>query len=290
LVLEFAVQHQKGRVARRKFSADLLAIGRGLGVGLRLRHRERCPYREFRILEVFGADQTVLERRVNIGRVRGRAGHARETISAVVRRPDRAGFLAELHESSIEQRKTRLIEGVELLEDQQSNRLAEIERRRADWAEQIAGIEFGNPCANAREIGGGNDNRGLQRAAQAREIHAGVNMRGVRDQDEHGVRGVLRPAGEIRGTKIGRVELGPSDLGDAVDAARPRCSGVPGLSSGKRLARREFRFLSQSQTRQAERDATRGSPFHELSPRSPHRSTSGIACHNNGKPATAMKA
>src|SRR5262249_19825154 len=129
----------------------------------------------------------------------------RETISAVVRRPDRAGFLAELHESSIAQRRTRLIEGVKLLEDQQSNRLAEIERRRADWAEQIAGIEFGNPCANAREIGGGNDSRGLQRAAQARETHAGVNMRGVRDQDEHGVRGVLRPARQIGSAKISRV-------------------------------------------------------------------------------------
>ena len=39
-------------------------------------------------------------------------------------------------------------------------------------------------------------------------------------------------------------------------------------------ARRKCRFLSQSQTRQAERDATRRSPFHELSPRRPHRSTS----------------
>src|SRR5205807_9818376 len=132
---------------------------------------------------------------------------------------------------------TRLIEGVELLEDQQSNRLAEIERRRADWAEQIAGIEFGNPCANAREIGGGNDNRGLQRATQAREIHAGVNMRGVRDQDEHGVRGVLRPARQIGSAKIGCIKLRPSYLGAAIDATHPVGGRVPRLSAGPGLTR-----------------------------------------------------
>ena len=246
-VLEFAVQHQKGRIARRKFSADLLAVGRGLGVGLRLRHRERRPYRAFRVLELSGADPAVLERRVNIGRVRGRAGHARETIGAVVRRPDGAGFLAELHESSIAQREPRLIEGVELLEDQQRHRLAEIERRLADRAEQVAGIEFGNACADAREIGGGNDDRGLQRAAQAREVHAGVDVRGVRGPDEHGVRGVLRPARQIGGAKIGRVELGSGDLGDAVDAAGAGGCRVPRLSAGQRLARGKAGLLGDRQ-------------------------------------------
>ena len=213
---------------------------------------------------MFGADQTVLERRVNIGRVRGRAGHARETISAVVRRPDRAGFLAELHESSIAQRKTRLIEGVELLEDQQSHRLAEIQRRRADWAEQIAGIEFGNPCANAREIGGGNDNRGLQRAAQVREIHAGVNMRGVRDQDEHGVRGVLRPARQIGSAKIGRIKLGPRYLGDAIDATHPVGCRVPRLSAGQGLTRGKAWLLGDRQARHAESYAARRNRRDEL--------------------------
>ena len=222
---------------------------------------------------MFGADQTVLERRVNIGRVRGRAGHARETISAVVRRPDRAGFLAELHESSIAQRKTRLIEGVELLEDQQSHWLAEIQRRRADWAEQIAGIEFGNPGANAREIGGGNDNRGLQRAAQAREIHSGVNMRGVRGQDEHGVRGVLRPARQIGGAKIGRVELGPGDLGDAVDATDTGGCRVPRLPAGQGLTRSKAGLLGDRQARHAESYAARSDRRDELASRNSHDAT-----------------
>src|ERR1700730_5482479 len=79
-----------------------------------------------------------------------------------------AGFLAQLHESSIAQREPRLIEGVELLEDQQSHRLAEIQRRLADWAEQVAGIEFGNAGADLGEIGRGHHHRGLK----AREVDA----------------------------------------------------------------------------------------------------------------------
>ena len=60
LGLEFAVQHQQGRIVRREFGADLLAIDRGLGVGRRSRFRERRPYRELRILELSGTDPTGL--------------------------------------------------------------------------------------------------------------------------------------------------------------------------------------------------------------------------------------
>jgi hypothetical protein len=65
---------------------------------------------------------------------------------------DRAGFLAEPNESSIAKSQPRLIEGVEFFKDQECDRLAEIERRLADRAKQIAGIEFGNAGADLREV------------------------------------------------------------------------------------------------------------------------------------------
>jgi len=208
------------------------------------RKRESCPDRASRTLEEARTNPAVLDRRVDIGRVRGRAAHARETKLAVVGHFDRAGFFTELQDSCVAQREPRLIEGVEILKDQQRHRLTQIERRLAHRTEQIAGIKFGNAHPSSREVGGSHHHRGLQRTAQAREIHAGVNVRRIVGPNKNGVRRGLRPAGKIGGAKIGCVELRPSDLGDAVDAAHARCSGVPGLSSRQRLARRESRFLS----------------------------------------------
>ena len=65
---------------------------------------------------------------------------------------DRAGLRAEFDERASRKCEPRLIESVELLEDQQRDRLAEIERRLADGAEQVAGVKFGNPRADLREI------------------------------------------------------------------------------------------------------------------------------------------
>ena len=51
LRFEFAVEHQQRRIGRGKFGADLLAIGRGLGVGRPGLDRERRPYRALGVLE-----------------------------------------------------------------------------------------------------------------------------------------------------------------------------------------------------------------------------------------------
>ncbi len=142
------------------------------------------------------------------------------------------------------QRETRLIEGVEILEDEQRHRLTKIKRRLANRAKEIAGIEFGNAHAGSREIGGGNHHGRLQRTAQARKVEAIVNVRRVRCSNEHGMRCFRGPAGHIGRAKIGRIQLGPCDLGNTVDATSAGCSGVPALSPRQRLARYEFRFLS----------------------------------------------
>ena len=100
-----------------------------------------------------------------------------------------------------------------------------------------------------REVGRGHHHRRLQRAAQAREVDAGVDVRRVRRADEHGVRGLRRPAREIGGAEIGGVEFGAGDLGDAVDAAGTGGRRVPALPSRQRLARLECGFLAPAAKR-----------------------------------------
>ena len=184
LGLEFAVQHQNGRIARCKFGADLLAMGCGFGVGAPGRIGSRVHIGMPPVLEASRTDPAVLDRRINIGRVRGRAGNPGETKCAVVRRRDGTGFLAELQDVSVAQREPRLIESIELLEDQQRHGLAEIQRCFADRTEQIALVERGHADAGARQIGSRDHLRRLKIAAQARQIHSGEDMCRVGRPDE----------------------------------------------------------------------------------------------------------
>ena len=57
LGLEFAVQHQQAGLLAGKLGADLLAVGRGLGVGRPGLRRERRPDRKRRVLDVPGLTQ-----------------------------------------------------------------------------------------------------------------------------------------------------------------------------------------------------------------------------------------
>src|SRR5258707_562223 len=249
-------------------------MGCGFGIAEPGRNREPGPYRTLRVLETSRTDPAVLDRRVNIWRVRGRAGHTGETKCAVVRPYDRAGFLAELDESCIAKGKPCLIQGIEFFKDQECDRLAEIQRRLADRAKQIAGIKFRNAAADLREVFRRHHHRWLQRAAEAREIHASVDVRCIGGADKNGMRCRSRPPGEICGTKIRGVEFCTSDLGDAVNAASAVRRRIPVLSSGQSLPRCESGFLSRSQPRHAERDAARRHPLHELASRRLHAPTS----------------
>jgi hypothetical protein len=202
LGLEFAVQHQKSRILRCKLRADLLAVGRRFGIGAPRRRRRPIPAHSVR--HNFRADPAFLQWRVDVGRIRRWAGHARKAPGAVVGQHDGAGLIAEFHEAAVAQRKARLIEGVEPLEDQQSHGLAEIMRCLADRAEQVAGIEFGNAGTDLREIGRGHHRRGFERPAQARKIDAGVDVRGIGGAHKHGVRSIRRPTRQIGGAEIRR--------------------------------------------------------------------------------------
>src|SRR5262249_54849381 len=142
LRLEFPVQHQKCRIGGREYRADLFAIGRGFGIGLP--GGKSFPDRASRAVEESWADPAILDRRVDIGCVGSRASNARETKLAVVGHFDRAGCVAELEDRCVAQPEPRLIEGAEILEDQQRDRLTQIKRRLADRAKEVAGIEFGN--------------------------------------------------------------------------------------------------------------------------------------------------
>src|ERR1700676_3563304 len=56
LRFEFAVEHQKVWIARRKLRADLLAEGWGFGIGPPRRCGGRRPYRQLRVLKMSGTD------------------------------------------------------------------------------------------------------------------------------------------------------------------------------------------------------------------------------------------
>ena len=148
-------------------------------------------------------------------------------------------MLAEFHERAVAELEPRLIERVERLEDQERHWLAHIERRLAHRTEQVAGIEFGRAGSDFREVRRGHHHRRLQRAAQAPEVHACVDMRRVRRTDKDGVRGLGRPAWEIGGTEIGCVEFGTGDLRHPVDATDTGCRRIPALPSRQGLARFE---------------------------------------------------
>src|SRR6476646_2398800 len=109
----------KCRIVPCEFRTDLFAVGCGCGIGLSGRDRGSRPYRAPGVFETLRTDPAVLDRRVDIGRVVGRAAYACETKRTVVGHCDRAGFFAELQESCVAQGEPRLIEGVEILEDQQ---------------------------------------------------------------------------------------------------------------------------------------------------------------------------
>jgi hypothetical protein len=73
-----------------------------------------------------------------------------------------------------------------------------------------------------------------------------------------------RPARQVSGAKIGSVELGAGNLGDAVDTTGAANGWIPVLSSGQRLMRGKTDRLGGAETRQAERNAAGRDPFHEL--------------------------
>ena len=106
------------------------------------------------LLELAWTDPAVLHRRVDVGPLGSRAADPGETIGAIVGQLHRVGFRAEPGERLIPQRQARLIEDIKILENQQGDRLAEIERGLTDRAEEVAGIEFWNPDADPRDIVG----------------------------------------------------------------------------------------------------------------------------------------
>ena len=270
LRLELAVEHQQRGVVRGQLGADLLAISGGLGVVGRHLLGERRPHRQRRVLHLLRRDPAGLDRRIDVGLVRRGTCHAGEAEGPVIGDDDRPGLLAELDERAVAQRETRLVEGVELFEDQKRDRLTEIERRFADRTEQVAGIEFRHLRADPVEISGRHHHGRLERAAEAGEVHAGIDMRGVVGAHQDGVRGGLWPARQIVGAEVGGVELCAGDFGDAVDAAGALRGGIEVAASGQRLMGREGRVGRRSKMRQADRDAARRQPLHELASRRPH--------------------
>jgi len=128
-----------------------------------------------------------------------------------------------------------------MLEDQERHRLAHINGRLAERAEQIARIEFGNTGTDFRQLFRGHHHRRLCRPVEARKVHAEIDMRCIAGAHEDRVRGCRRPSRQVGRAKIGSVELGAGYLGDAVDAARAIRCRIPIAPPRQRRARRKAR-------------------------------------------------
>src|SRR5262249_30151506 len=79
LRLEFAIEHQQRRVVGCEFRADFFAIARRFRIGLPGGSREARPDRTSRAFEEPWTDPAVLDRRIELGRARGRAPYPRAT-------------------------------------------------------------------------------------------------------------------------------------------------------------------------------------------------------------------
>ena len=180
-------------------------------------------------------------------------------------------LLAIFHTGWITQRQARLIESVELFEDQHDQRLAQIKRRFPHGAEEIARIERRHANASAGQVRGGYHARRRESAIQTREIDAGEDMRRIRRADEQCVRRIHRPAGKVCRAKIGSVELGPGDFGRAIDASTAGCGGrIPALAARQGLTRIERRTVGKGRARKAKRDAAGRCQLDELAARNTH--------------------
>ena len=233
LGVELTIQHEERRIVRGQLRADLLAEVAPFGIvsarsasATASTSGPRCSG----FVELAGTDPAVLERRVDVGRLGRRPADAGESKGAVVRHRDRSGLLAELDERLVAQREARLIEGVEVFEHQQRDRLAEIEgvRRRA---EEIAGIERGNARADLREISAVTMTDGFSAPLSSDEIEAGVHMRRVRRPDQHARARSATASRAYRRRENPTHRAWPRDLGDAVDATGPGRGRVPPLPS-----------------------------------------------------------
>jgi hypothetical protein len=109
-------------------------------------------------------------------------------MQAVGRNGDRPRLLAVLDTAWRAQGEARPIESIELLEDQHGQRLAQIERRFSDRAEEIALVKLGHANTGGDEVGGGDHARGFESALQPRKVKTREDMRRIRRADEQCVR------------------------------------------------------------------------------------------------------
>lgn len=234
--------------------ADLVAVEGGL-LGLR---PGRLGDRPFGAIILGVEDREVpagKHRRVDVLGLRRRAGDADEARRAVRFLGYRAGLGAHPDHP---RRELRCLPGDgeagEIVPDKEGDRLAEIERRLAGGAEEIAGIKVRHGDPRGRKIGREHDTVGLQLGVEERQVDALEDVCGVGGLEEERVRGLVRPAGHVGGTEIGGVNLLARDLGPALDAARGGCRrGLPRRAAGGFCAGRARNRLGEA-TKWAKRD------------------------------------
>ena len=232
--------------------ADLVAvIGGPLRVGAgRRRHR---PVRTVVLLIEDRKGPSGEHRRIDVLGLRRRAGDAHEARGRVglSRRPGR--FRAPKR-STPARELDRLLgerEAGEIVPDQERDRLAEIERRLAGRAEEIAGVEARHGDPGRGKIVGEHDAIGRRAPGRAstRSMPSKTCVAsGVLSSMACAV--CARPAGHVLRAEIGGVELGAGHLRPAVDAARRRrrCPSPRGAGRGSSRLEARLRAAASGRT------------------------------------------
>jgi hypothetical protein len=219
LGIELAVEDEHAGIAGGEELPDLLAIGGPLGIITALRDRKRLPDGPSAALGEAGADEAFLKRRVDIRGVRRRSGDPGEAQRRIVGLLDRSGLGPEFQQIAVPDDHPRAIVSVEAVEQEQGHRLAEIDRRLPDRAEQVAGVERRHSRPDPLEVVGRDHDGRLRINRESIEIDALIEVGCVRGADQKGVGGVRRPAIDVGRTEVRPVDLGARDLGYAVDPA-----------------------------------------------------------------------
>jgi hypothetical protein len=139
-----ALEDQLVRSVPGQTGTDLFAVERCLCICRSLRIGRR-PNWNVPLLKTARGDPPGLQRRVNIRRIRRCARNANKAVRTVGGNRDGPGLRAIFGTGRIAQGQAGLIERVELFEDQQSQRLPEVERRFPDRADQIPVVERRHP-------------------------------------------------------------------------------------------------------------------------------------------------
>lgn len=198
--LEPAVEHQHVRRRHGEGSADFLAKNCPSTIGI-LHGRVRLPDGPAAAILKCRADPPLIDRRVGIP-LAVRTCNPRESQLRVIGCPLRACLSAKPQWRSVAERHPRPVVGIEALEEEERQRLAEIEGRRPDRAEQVALIKRWDTKAAVRDLRGRYHELGARVGVQTANIKPFVDVARIGASHQQRVRCLFGPSRHVGGAEV----------------------------------------------------------------------------------------